>query len=566
MPCARSCPTRSHGGIGLSDSHIDAVRTLVQQGKGRHFVAETLGISNHRAQVLIAQVKKEGVTKPPQLSTSVEVLSQPIAQNSVTQTPQVAADTLRSVLQSGKFTLYELCERVNAAPRDVRQLLVELAGVKKDGERFWMEAPQDVQDEIRFVPDGNEAEVSYKGRKQITTLEELLAVAKVDTTIWHVEEFTVNQWEMGYVATKIDGIATPDSHPLFQVKARLRRIKLLPVEFEPIAPVRVEVFHRAQPAYEPSTIRRCAVIPDIQVGYRRDLMYGTLAPFHDRAVIDVGLQMLADIKPDVVVFLGDNADLPDWSLKYLSTPECQQITQTTLIELAWIYGKVRATCPSAEIHVIEGNHDARLQTAVAANLRQAYGLRAVDQLEDEPALSMPRLLNLDALGIAYHGSYPHGRYRLNSNFLFHHGKLVRSQSGKTVAAAANDLRRNEAFGHIHRVECASKTMWTADDGPRVYQAWSFGTWASILPGVVPGNSMEPNWQNAMGRIDYEVNASEGENLHDLSTVTPILIYKDAAIYDGKRYKARPQEEILAEIVGETNWDVTRGFFRARGAQ
>lgn len=54
---------------------------------------------------------------------------------------------------------------------------------------------------------------------RIKTVEELLAKAEVDTDVWMIERYTVNQWEVG--AKMDDGRIAVE--PLFQVKAWLKR-------------------------------------------------------------------------------------------------------------------------------------------------------------------------------------------------------------------------------------------------------------------------------------------------------------------------------------------------------
>lgn len=57
-------------------------------------------------------------------------------------------------------------------------------------------------------------------KTRIHTLDELLDHAKVDLSVWEVERFKVNKWEMGYVNK---GTGEASEHALFQVTATLRR-------------------------------------------------------------------------------------------------------------------------------------------------------------------------------------------------------------------------------------------------------------------------------------------------------------------------------------------------------
>lgn len=158
---------------------------------------------------------------------------------------------------------------------------------------------------------------------------------------------------------------------------------------------------------------------------------------------------------------------------------------------------------------------------------------------------MPRFLALDKLGIEYVGGYPEGEIWLNENVRIHHGQIVRGESGKTVAVVTNDLRHTEIFGHIHRIEMAMKTNWSYG-GAKSYAAWSFGCLCSLLPGRVPGFKPRQNWQQGIGIVEFE----EGNGLFN---ITPIPIYDGVAIYDGVKFVARDESEIIEQMESETKF-------------
>lgn len=65
---------------------------------------------------------------------------------------------------------------------------------------------------------GNQWTISLP-KTRIHTLDELLEFCKVDTSVWEVERFIVNKWEMGFK----NALDIADTIPLYQVKAFLRR-------------------------------------------------------------------------------------------------------------------------------------------------------------------------------------------------------------------------------------------------------------------------------------------------------------------------------------------------------
>ena len=63
-------------------------------------------------------------------------------------------------------------------------------------------------------------------------------------------------------------------------------------------------------ASKPSRAEKLAVIlPDPQIGYRRDDETGELDPFHDEQAISLAMQVVRDLQPDKVVNIGDTLDL-----------------------------------------------------------------------------------------------------------------------------------------------------------------------------------------------------------------------------------------------------------------
>jgi len=62
----------------------------------------------------------------------------------------------------------------------------------------------------------------------------------------------------------------------------------------------------------PDGWRVAVILPDIQIGYYRDVD-GTLQPTHDEQALAVALAITRSINPDEVVLLGDNLDLPEMS-------------------------------------------------------------------------------------------------------------------------------------------------------------------------------------------------------------------------------------------------------------
>lgn len=391
----------------------------------------------------------------------------------------------------------------------------------------------------KFEENGNEAIGEYKSRQPLS-LEEALKKFKVDTEIWIVERYVCNQWEQG---AKINN--QTQVTPLYQIKIWLKRKVPIAIELPELRPVNIKVSSSGYKTARNNKINTAVIIPDIQCGYRRDLLTNDLDPFHDRKALDVTSQVIDYLEPDRIVYLGDNLDLPEWSDKFFKTREFGSTLQFAAIELAWWLAKSRESCPSAEIDYLEGNHDYRITKAIATFTGEAYGLKPVDDIAGADLLSVERLLGLKSLGIKYHGPYPTGKVWLNENLALVHGEEVKQGSGSTTKALVNDLRHSLGQGHIHRIEMACKTLWTID-GPKSYMAFSPGTLARLDPGVVPAVKNQSNWQQGFAIAQYE----PGNGYFDLRIVQ---IHDGVCIFDGRRWEARSTTKIVDQLSKDTGF-------------
>jgi hypothetical protein len=265
--------------------------------------------------------------------------------------------------------------------------------------------------------------------------------------------------------------------------------------------------------------------------------------------MDVALQIARYIKPDRIVLLGDNLDLPQES-KYPTGPEFFFTTQAAAVELAWWLAQFRDIDPDMEIDYIAGNHDIRAEKALMMNAISAYGLKSVDDLNGPPLLSIPKLLGLDKLNITYHPNYPHGKVVLNDNLVCIHGETAKSESGATVSAVVKDTRVSVIQGHIHRYEVATKTLWGADDTAYMYTAASFGCLCKIDPGAVPGAKAYQNWQQGVGIVYYEDTGLQQFR----QEFVPII--NGRSILQFEVFESNEEDEIVSAIEYDTNYRVS----------
>lgn len=380
-------------------------------------------------------------------------------------------------------------------------------------------------DRVTDVSSGNDREVTLN-TPEIKTLDNLIDECKIDLAQWSVYKHVINYWgNPGYRN--------------FQVKAWLNKINPDQVIFPDIKKISFSIPSRNEKTTVPILgIHKCVVIPDSQVGFTRDMKYGTLEPYHDRKAMQVVLQIVDHVKPDIIVLLGDMLDLPDWSTKYIRTPEMYFTTQPSIIELGWFLSQLRISTPTAGIYYLEGNHEARMPKNIITNLISAYNIHGICD-NNTPVLSIPNLLGLNELDIHYVGDYPNGQVWLNNDLVCIHGDKAKVQSGDTVREILKDTHVSIIAGHVHRFEYACKTLF-GPDGHKVIKGFSPGTLAKIN-GNIPAVKKRNNWQQGMGVVEYN---------DTVSNIIPIEISEGACVYDGHIFTGIDYKE---KLIGDTKW-------------
>jgi hypothetical protein len=305
-------------------------------------------------------------------------------------------------------------------------------------------------------------------------------------------------------------------------------------------PVISETPHYRLPVRK-TTVRRSdwdvtVVLPDMQIGFYRG-PDGALQPTHDENAIAIALKVIRDAKPNRIVMVGDNLDLPEMG-KYRLSPAFALTTQATIDRGGLMAAEVRAAAPDAtEIVWLAGNHEERLPNYILDNARASFGIKQSMQPEGWPVLSVPHLCRLDEYQVTYRPGYPAADYWITPKLRVIHGDRVQSR-GSTAHKYLADEKTSVIYGHIHRIERAHKTR-TDHDGPREIMAASPGCLARI-DGAVPSTKggmdldgrpiigIHEDWQQGLavilsdpetGNFDYE----------------QIRIFQNQAIWRGKKY-------------------------------
>ena len=282
-------------------------------------------------------------------------------------------------------------------------------------------------------------------------------------------------------------------------------------------------------------------LPDPQIGYRN--LESGRDPFHDEFAMDVALQITAFLEEtdrlDTVINLGDFLDLPAQG-RFEQEASFASTTQAAFDRGHLFLQQQRAAAgPKAKIVLVEGNHDRRMEKFITANALSAYGLRRANTTE-LPAMSIPYLLRLEEIGVEYIDAYPAGAYWITERLRAIHGNKARS-NGSTAAAYTNaDPHISTIFGHSHRLEIQSRTVFNRDGAIRT-TAVSPGCLCRVdgaVPSVNGSTHIDgspatyyENWQQGLAVITVQ---PDGEFFTEL-----IQIKDGQAWFRGQKFTARP---------------------------
>lgn len=436
------------------------------------------------------------------------------------------------------FTVNSVSDQTGFTRTQIANILAEayLETVSHDEEPSDIEVSEECEDDSSKT-----ISVKYSGK--IKKVEEILEEIGLNENEWTVSDIKYNEWQGQ--RPKDQGLVT-----LRQVKFYLKKVGTLSIEGASLQPVTINMSKKTFKTRQRHDVKCAVVIPDIQCGFRRNMITGQLESLHDRRALEVAVQMVAELQPHRIIFLGDNLDLAEFSTKFNPTPEHYFTTQAALVELAWWLASFKNVCEhNITIDYLSGNHEKRHDKFLAEKANQVYGLRSADNIKGAPVLSIQNLLGLDKMDITYH-EYPSGVVKINKNLVCVHGEITKNASGATTAELVKKYNYSVIQGHIHRYEVASKTNWDASGNPNIVTSASFGCLCKLDPGVVPGTTSLQNWQQGIGIVSYEDSGLERFS-HEF-----IPIQNGEAIFMGNVYRAESESDIVRNIESSTNFKVS----------
>jgi hypothetical protein len=244
-------------------------------------------------------------------------------------------------------------------------------------------------------------------------------------------------------------------------------------------------------------MKRTVIVPDLQV------------PYHDEVAVKNVAAFIKAYRPDSVITLGDEIDLPQISRWTEGMPGWFEQTlgddRDQAVEVLWSLVE-----HAKEAHMIRSNHTDRLYNVIMKKIPAFLAL---------PELRFEKFLKLDELGIVYHKK----PYAFQKGWVAVHGdeQGTNPNAGLTALGAARRHGLSVICGHTHR---AGMSAFTEASGGRV---------GRILRGVEGGHLMDVS---KAGYTRGTMNWQQAFVLVEDTQVTLINLEKDGTfVVNGRRY-------------------------------
>lgn len=183
-------------------------------------------------------------------------------------------------------------------------------------------------------------------------------------------------------------------------------------------------------------------------------------PYHDPKLHEASLYALRELHDrhgmTEHVFLGDTGDFPTIS-RHADHPSASASVNDVIQGVYDLLREKREAAPNARARKLKGNHDWRVEAELLNRAERMYGIKPaeINGVEEIPALSLRRLLHLDALGVELvedPRGWEHAEVELVpglAGLVVRHGWLISTSTGEKSMLKRG---RSMIVGHKHSRE------------------------------------------------------------------------------------------------------------------
>jgi transposase-like protein/predicted phosphodiesterase len=240
----------------------------------------------------------------------------------------------------------------------------------------------------------------------------------------------------------------------------------------------------------------------------------THVPWQDDRALALVYAILDIVQPDIVIHGGDLLDCYKLS-RFDKNPWEDKALQNEVDMARQILWNLRQHAPTAQIFLLEGNHEDRLRK-VLWNLPE--DARAIAQLTHfQEQMTWPKVLDLEALGVQFVPTRDQTKLDLLPKMVVKHGSVVRKWSGWSAKGEHEKYGKSGVSGHSHRLG----GFWHRDhNGSHVW----FECGCTCL--LDPDYMVDPDWQQGclVMTFDRESGAYQME---------PVFIHHGNTVFRGE---------------------------------
>ena len=297
-----------------------------------------------------------------------------------------------------------------------------------------------ISEDITVNEDTDDLEIQVAASCKIKTVDDLIAAAKIDLTIWDVRD---GEARSHYVPMRVND--EPIVVETRYVRVRFRRKA---ADLFDLAPAVVKIVR-------PKIARDRKPTADVSVHFG-DVHY----PYHDERCLSILHQILEITDPTAVVDHGDTLDAEQLG-RWAKDPH-NRVTLADEIRMGVEhFGLISSLTRSDCQHIwLEGNHEDRLRRTIwdMADRRAAGELLTLPTVRD--ALQWGSLLGLDSLGWE---QYPYQATHDRRNFCLLFDRIVCKHGASTGAHPAQaefkKYGKSGISGHTHRMASHHHRDW-----------------------------------------------------------------------------------------------------------
>ena len=252
--------------------------------------------------------------------------------------------------------------------------------------------------------------------------------------------------------------------------------------------------------------------------FKHAIIYGdSHFPFQDNGALSVVKRAIIDIRPEVIIHIGDLIDC--WSISDFDKDPARRDTLQDNIDSACAHLKdIYLVSPDAEHYYLEGNHEFRLTKTIQ---RMSEKQREVARLRVfQTYITWSAILHEAGVGMwQFVPAKGQARRRIFPKLIVKHGTLVRKWSGATARGEWERYGCSGVSGHTHRLGAFYHNDFNGAHG-----------WAETgcTCDLTPEYCEDPDWQHGFLLLTFTADYS-------YFAVEPVYIQAGHAIVRDKRY-------------------------------